>query len=618
MVDRLRTACLGFAAGGVLVLGAAAVCAENPPQGADRAVPAPSVGAQAAPAEEHDPLLDAMRQELTRAQQSLRLPDQPVPYFISFWIQESSSQNLVVRNGALVRYDPSAPAQRIASVQVRVGGYQFDNSQLSIEDQYEYGALGDLLTDEGGIMALAPIQEDARATRATLWLAVDAAYKRALVDFHKKKARQALTAEPDPVPDFSQEEPSRYLGVRPAAPSDFSAWRDRLTRVTQALIALPELQDAWGSLRVAQQVNYYINTEGTQIREPRLFYTLALGVSTQAPNGTPLENFKTHLTQDPADLPDESGLLAEAQTMAQELIQLRSAEEFLPYTGPAILDGEVAGVFFHEALGHRLEGERQRRPDEGQTFRGKIGQRILPDFLTVIDDPTLERFDGHALAGFYHYDNEGIPAQRTVLVEQGILKNYLMSRKPVKGFVKSNGHGRAQQPDPIRQPVGRMGNLIVQSTRQKPWPELKQLLLEEAKRQDRPYGLIIRRARSGETDTVADSGQTAGGFQAWKNQPVLVYRVDVKTGEEQLVRGVELVGTPLNSLERVIASGDVTAVFNGSCGAESGMVPVSTVAPALLTTQVELQRIATKPHRLPILPSPFHEPAPDTAKPSTP
>ena len=560
-----------------------------------------AVGLSESPLTESDPLLEAMQEELERTRELLRMPKQPSPYFVSFWVQEVAETVVAVRNGALLYVRHADPPQRKAAAQIRVGSYEFDNSQLSPEDQYHSGSVGDLLSTDAWWISRVPVQDNQTAIRATLWRVADSAYKRALADYHKRGALQALTEENVTLPDFSREEPVRYLGPAVGGSVDYDAWQARLEKITHGLMTQPEFQDATATLEVTRIVNYYVNSEGTHIRQPGIMHRVYLRAETQAPDGIPLKSFYEAYARDPADLPDEVALQTEAHNMARELIELRAAPKFSPYSGPAILDGDVAGVFFHEALGHRLEGQRQRRPGEGQTFKEKVGEQILPTFLTVIDDPTLKSYDGQSLAGFYRFDSEGVPAQRVVLVRNGVLTNFLMSRTPVQGFLSSNGHGRAEEPNPIKQPVGRMANLLIQTTRPHPWKKLKRLLLKEARRQGRPYGLIIRGARSGETYTGANEED----FQVWKNRPRFVYRVDVKTGQEQLVRGVELVGTPLNSLEHVIAAGDRMVVFNAECSAESGTIPAATISPALLTTQVELQRIGDRPHSRPILPSPF-------------
>jgi predicted Zn-dependent protease len=267
-----------------------------------------------------------------------------------------------------------------------------------------------------------------------------------------------------------------------------------------------------------------------------------------------------------------------------------------PFNGPAILLPEAAGVFFHEALGHRLEGERQNDNKEGATFKGQIGKSILPPFISVFDDPSAAKLDGVSLNGHYEFDDEGVASYPVPLVDHGILRNYLKSRTPVKGSPSSNGHGRAEG---TLDPIGRMASTIVKSDKAVPLAELKQMLLEEIRRQKKAFGLIIADISGGQTNT------TTYDFQAFKGMPRIVYRVDGKTGEETLVRGVEFVGTPIGSLNRIVAAGNETAVFNGYCGAESGYIPVSTVAPALLISEIELQRTRRALERPPILPAPW-------------
>jgi TldD protein len=267
-----------------------------------------------------------------------------------------------------------------------------------------------------------------------------------------------------------------------------------------------------------------------------------------------------------------------------------------PFNGPAILLSEAAGVFFHEALGHRLEGERQNDNKEGATFKGQIGKPILPSFLSVVDDPSLARVGSSSLNGSYRYDDEGVSARPVTLVDHGVLRNYLKSRTPVKGAPDSNGHGRAEG---TLDPIGRMGNTVVRSDRRVPYPKLKEMLLAEIRRQKKAFGLIIADISGGQTNT------TTYDFQAFKGMPRIVFRVDAQTGKEELVRGVEFVGTPIGSLNRIVAASDSVGVFNGFCGAESGYVPVSTVAPALLISEIELQRTRRAMERAPILSAPW-------------
>jgi len=290
--------------------------------------------------------------------------------------------------------------------------------------------------------------------------------------------------------------------------------------------------------------------------------------------------------------------------MALDLRDLRKAPVAEPYDGPALLSGRAAAVFFHEVLGHRMEGHRQKDEDEGQTFTKKVNQEVLPTFLSVTDDPTIKELGGVKLSGYYEYDNEGSPAQRVEVIQNGILKNFLMSRMPIKDFSVSNGHGRNQ---PGLMPTGRQGNLIVTSTKSVPEAELRQKLIDEVKKQGKPYGLYFDDIQGGFTLT------TRSLPQAFQVLPVIVYRVYADGRPDELVRGVDIVGTPLAALTRIVATGDQQHVFNGVCGAESGSVPVSAVAPAMLFSEMEVQKRAHSHERPPILPPPGFETTTATA-----
>jgi predicted Zn-dependent protease len=281
--------------------------------------------------------------------------------------------------------------------------------------------------------------------------------------------------------------------------------------------------------------------------------------------------------------------------MADDLLALREAPVIEPYSGPAILSGQAAGVFFHEIFGHRIEGHRQKDETEGQTFTKKINQSVLPDFISVYDDPTVKKIGSTDLRGSYLYDDEGMKAQRVTVVENGILKNFLMSRSPIFGFNKSNGHGRKSAGN---RPVARQGNLIVESSMTVPKEKLRELLIEECKKQEKPFGLIFEDITGGFTTT------RRGGAQAYAVDPIMVYRVYADGRPDELVRGADLIGTPLISFSKILACGDKLGVFNGNCGAESGWIPVSCVSPSILTGEIEIQKKQKSDERPPILPRP--------------
>jgi predicted Zn-dependent protease len=294
-------------------------------------------------------------------------------------------------------------------------------------------------------------------------------------------------------------------------------------------------------------------------------------------------------------LPDDRTLGAAIDRVAGDLDRLLGAPEAEPFVGPAIFSGRAAGVFFHEIFGHRVEGHRQKDESEGQTFTKSVGAKVLPDFLSVVFDPTLRKMGAVDLNGWYGYDDEGVKARPVTAVQNGVLKTFLMSRSPIKGFDHSNGHGRRQ---PGYEVVSRQSNLIVQSSHAVPEAKLRQLLLDEVKRQNKPYGLYFRDITGGFTTTQR------AGLQAFKVIPVIVYRVYADGRPDELVRGADIVGTPLASFGKILATGDRAEVFNGYCGAESGTVPVSAVSPSILVSEIEIEKKAKSNDRPPLLPAP--------------
>ena len=401
--------------------------------------------------------------------------------------------------------------------------------------------------------------------------------------------------DPKRPPSFSREKPQTF--IQPSVPLTFARprWAATARAVSARFNRYPELFDAEVRITADKVTRFFVSSEGARLITETRIYGLHLSAVTRADDGQLLDSSRDFYAPSEDGLPGDDVLVSLADEVGAELRALRKAPAIDPYTGPAILAPEASGVLFHEAVGHRLEGERQDGDQEGKTFRGQEGKPVLPGFLTIVDDPTLATLHGQPLNGFYGFDDEGVKAQKVVLVEQGVLRNYLLSRHPVEGFAHSNGHGRAQGG---QRPVARMANLIVTSSRRASDAELKAQLIAEAKRQGKPYGLLVRDITGGNTNT------SNYGYQAFKAVPRMVYRVDVRDGKETLVRGVEIVGTPLSAMNRILAAGEKAGVFNGFCGAESGYVPVSTAAPAILLQELELQRAVEGKDRPPLLPRP--------------
>ncbi len=537
-------------------------------------------------------LLDAMTAEVGRSMERLRIPGYEPPYFLSYQMKETTGTEIAGRFGAV--FEDRSRRDRKLQVDLRVGSYDLDSSGTD--------ALAMLLGQEGQTWFApreAPLDDDPTALRNALWLVTDEKYKEALASYFKKRSRGVYRSDdPERAASFSREASQRHVDSPLPFSLDRARWRDEVRATSLVFREHPDIFDSSVKLTAEKQVRWFASSEGTALVTEQALFGLHVSAATRAADGQLLENGRDFYGRSEVELPGPQKLRQEVQALVAELEALRRAPIIDPYTGPAILAPEATGVLFHEAVGHRLEGDRQEDDKEGQTFKGQVGKVVLPTFLSVTDDPT-QRVEGRTqLNGTYGYDEQGIPSQRTVLVRDGKLETYLLSRRPVKPFMRSNGHGRSQGG---HAPVARMGNLIVRSTRQVSMAELRRMLVEEAKRQGKPYGIVIRDITGGNTNTASY------GYQAFKGTPRLVYRVDVATGREELVRGVELVGTPLTAINKVVATGDDVRVFNGYCGAESGFVPVSTVAPAALVSEIELQRVARANERSPVLPAPWSE-----------
>jgi predicted Zn-dependent protease len=548
----------------------------------------PAAGQTATPA---DPvLLDAMQTELHRAMASLgaapaaasTTAPQPKPYFLSYSVSDGEIVNLRAQYGALVSNTSSHT--RTVDVQVRLGTPALDNTH------------GEHRTSALTTMPL-PLTDDSAAIERMLWFATNRGYGKALDALEKVKTEQQVRAkEEDDSADFSAQKPvTDVLSEAPPIQIDRAAWEGRLRALSAVFRSHQNILYDMAVLQIVHQTDYFVSSEGSRVAAPGQLARLIVIARTRAADGMDLFRAETFESDAAGNLPDPSTVLAKTEAMAKNLDDLRSAPITEPYDGPAILSGRAAAVFFHEVLGHRLEGQRQRGDDEGQTFTKLLGQSILPSFLSVADDPTLSQIDGHALSGHYLVDDEGQPAQRVELVDNGVLKNFLMSREPIASFAESNGHGRAETG---KMPIGRQGNLIVTSTKAVTDAELRQMLKDEAKKQGKAYGLFFEDISSGFAVTNRASPQ------AFQVIPLVVYRVYVDGRPDELVRGVSIVGTPQAALSSIVATGDHQEIFNGECGAESGTIPVSAVAPAMLVSKIETQRQAQGTARPPLVPPP--------------
>jgi len=532
-------------------------------------------------APENDVLLATMEKELHRGQSELAKQDL-APYFTSYAVSDNDSLFVVSSQGGIL--SSTRVHRRTADVSMRIGAPALDNTH-------------DLDRRSGLSSGQLPVRDNPDAIARVLWKLTYEQYRQAQQAYTNVKTKTAVRAkDEDDSPDFSEEKPSTYSEETPSAPiPEQKIWEDLARRYSAFFRPYPYLQQS-GVLIIAQKArSYLVSTEGTKIVTEETICRIMIEAETLADDGMLLMRAETFQFSNPAQAPSETEVAARAQKMSEDLRALRNAPLAEPYSGPALLSGRAAAVFFHEVLGHRIEGQRQRGREEGQTFTKKVNEKILPEFLSVTDDPTLRTLAGTEVSGWYRYDDEGIPAARVEVVKDGILKNFLMGRLPVKNFSHSNGHGRAQAG---LMPVGRQGNLIVTSTKSIPDAQLRTHFIEEIKKQGKPYGLYFEDIQGGFTLTARALPQ------AFQVLPVMVWRVYADGRPDELVRGVDIVGTPLTVLAGIVATGQTTSVFNGICGAESGSIPVSAAAPSLLFSEIEVQKRKYGDTRPPILPPP--------------
>jgi TldD protein len=538
----------------------------------------PSFSSGSAP----DSILQIMQDELKRANASLAKSD-PAPYYLSYAVADSKDTVIVAMNGSLVL--STSAQRRLADVMMRVGSPALDNTHSNKN------------RPSGITSGTLPLNNDRDAIARVLWQLTNRGYDQASSAFLTVKTNKAVQSEEeDKSPDFSQETAQAHVGdVRTVAPLNEKQWEERTRKISAEFLKYPEVDDSTVYLQVSDDRSYLTTSEGTAVVRPSALSRLVIQGETRADDGMELMRVETFQAPSPDELPPYTELLAKADKISEDLKALRAAPTAEPYAGPALLSGRAAAVFFHEVLGHRLEGQRQRDETEGQTFTKKINQLVLPSFLTVVDDPTMKELNGVKLAGSYDFDDEGVPAIRVEAVENGILKNFLMSRMPNKYFDHSNGHGRRQSG---LMATGRQGNLIVTSTNTVSDAELRKKFIEEIKKQGKPYGLYFDDIQGGFTMTERSMPQ------AFQVLPVMVYRVYADGRPDELVRGVDIVGTPLLSLNNIMVTGDTMQVFNGICGAESGWVPVAAAAPAMLFSEIEVQKQHKGTERPPILAPP--------------
>jgi predicted Zn-dependent protease len=544
----------------------------------------PQAWATAGTPGKQDIVLVSMEKELQRAKTELGKLT-PAAYFVSYTMYDQQVSLAVGMNGSLVT--STTGQKRLADVVMRVGTPALDNAH----GENRPSAINS---------ETLPYDDDPNAIAHALWRLTFSEYRKASTAFLNVQTKSQVKAqENDRSADFSKEIPQVHANYTEVAPApEQKEMETFVRRFSAAFQKYPYIYSSAVMVTGERSLQRFVSSEGGRVVMPDSVIRVAIQAATRSEDGMELMRVETLQADSMDKLPSAAEIDAKVEQMAKDLKALREAPEAEPYDGPALLSGRASGVFFHEVLGHRLEGQRQRGDEEGQTFTKKLNQAVLPEFLSVTDDPTIRTLNGTRMAGWYEYDDEGVPAARVEVIKNGILRNFLMSRMPIAGFDHSNGHGRSQAGF---MPVGRQGNLIVSSTHTVKESELRQKLLDEVKKQGKPYGLYFEDIEGGFTLTQRSAPQ------AFQVVPVMVWRVYADGRPDQLVRGVDIVGTPLAAMNRILVTGDKSSVFNGVCGAESGGVAVSAAAPAILFSEIEVQKRAHSNERLPILPPPGFE-----------
>ena len=535
---------------------------------------------------QQDELLNILKNEINREMGYLKKADIPV-YLLSYRIDETEWYVINTSFGVLTssRWESK---ERYLTVQVRVGDKNLDNFH-------------ELRDDSGPYSATIPISLDnnTKAIASSLWSATEEAYKNAILRYEKAKASIAIKVESeDKAPDYSEAASVQYYEpLINISDLNFNEteWEARLKSYSREFVDIKDILNGTSTLWLEITRKYYVNSEGTSIVQNSTSCRVGHYAMVLASDGMELPLFQSYFAHTPAGLPDNNTMLQDAKKLAQTLVAIKTAPIVEPYAGPAILSSDAAGVFFHEVFGHRVEGQRMKKESDGQIFKKKIGEMVLHKDFSVIFDPTITYYKNNPLNGSYKYDDEGVKAEKIIVIDKGVLKDFLMTRTPIDNFPKSNGHARAQAGE---QPVSRQSNLIVETEKPYTDAQLREMLIAEVKKQNKEYGFLFAKVQGGFTLTERFIPNS------FNIMPLEVYRIYADGRPDELVRGVDLIGTPLSMFSQVEAAGDTHGNFAGTCGAESGWVPVGCSSPALFVKQIEMQKKEKEQNLPPIIERP--------------
>lgn len=536
-----------------------------------------------------DKLATILQEELNREFAVLKVQEVPA-YYMAYRVDDLKSYNIAAQFGALVQSSMNNNV-RVLTITIRVGSSQLDNFHTI------RNANGGTETYYNTVEL--PLEDNADAIKNIVWKATNGAYQDAVSKFSKVKANISVKiAEEDRSPDFSVSTPSVYE----EKPLNFESlmfnkkeWERRTKKYSSVFLKDSAIFYGVSGINFQISRKYFVSTDGDKVVQNISACNVTIQGTIKAKDGMELPLYKNFFAYRPASLASDNEMQKSAETIVDNLIALKNAPVANPFSGPALLSAEAAGVFFHEIFGHRVEGQRMKNENDAQTFRKKVGEQVLPKSLSVYSNPLLKTYAGIDLNGFYTYDDQASKAENVSVVENGVLKNFLMSRTPISGFPKTNGHARSGIGLQVE---SRQSNLVIETSNPKTAEELRAELIRLAKEQKAEYGYLFQEVTGGFT--------TTGRYNpsAFNVTPTLVYRVYVDDRPDEIVRGVNLIGTPLSMFAQIDMAGGNKGVFNGTCGAESGSVPVSCCSPMVLVKVVETQKNVKSQERSYILARP--------------
>ncbi len=580
-------------------------------------IPASYLSAQ----QQEDVLFKALKDEMNRSMEKLQLKDMEKPYYIEYAVNDAETFVIKAAFGAIVHSDHDRG--RMLRVGLRVGSYDLDNS--------EFAGGRSPFSMIGGPPAQLVLEDDYAALRHDMWLATDGAYKQALEQLAAKRSFIKTKVQPEEIPDFSREEAATTIARKRLITFDQRKWKETLKRLSAIFREFPVIYDSSINLNVRCSHKYFINSEGTVSHQPANLVSLNVRAATQASDGMGLKHFVPSFGTSLEQLPSEKEMAASIRKMAEELTALTSAPLLENYLGPVLVTGQAASELFAQVLAPQLSGQRPPLMEQEQMaammteskLAARLNRRVLPSFFTVIDDPTKKTYEKHQLIGSYQVDDQGVPARPVTLVERGMLKTLLMSRRPRKEISQSNGHGRAMQ---IGSPTVQIGNLFVQAIEGKSFAELKQELIDLCQDQGLSYGLLIKKfddpSITGREFSISSFSTRRGPQQEQVTPPILVYKVSVEDGREELVRGVTVAEMSVRMLRDIVAVGKDYYVNNklmaggGIMGlffsyafrsGEGGAfgIPTTVIAPSVLFEEVELKKPSGAQKKPALLKHPF-------------